>query len=81
MARTWKCGDSANFADLTKLREGPRGVAIHRNADSRVCGEIVELKPIEALGVGRAPFIAQTNIDSEPGGDLPIILHVEGSLF
>ncbi len=40
-------------------------------------GKIAELLRVVALGVGRTPFVTQTEIDGEFGSDLPVVLDVE----
>ena len=60
VARSWKRRGSPDSPNLPKLRKQSGTIAIHRNIDSCGSTEIIELKPVVALGVGSAPFVAQT---------------------
>ena len=80
-AGRWKQRGAPDCPDLPKLGKHSGGIAIHRDADSRVPREIVELKSVVAFGIWRTPFIAQSNIERQLGRDLPVILHVEGRLL
>src|SRR3954447_13722300 len=68
--RTCKCRDALDIPNLPKLRKLSGAIAIYRNADARVCSEVIELQPIETLAVGRAPFVAQTDVDRQFGRNL-----------
>src|SRR5207302_11310781 len=79
--RTRKQARALNFADLTKLGERSRLIAVHGNADSCVSAEVIKLEPVESLGIGSAPLIAQSKIQSQFGSSLPVVLHEEGGFL
>ena len=81
VARAGKHSRPDDVANLSKLGKGSRGIPIYGNADSRISSEVAEREPVEALGVGSAPLIAQAEIDRQLRGDLPVILHIEGGVF
>src|SRR5262249_47085869 len=80
-ARRWKDTRASDLANLTKLGEGSRLITVEWNADSRVSSEVVELEPVESLGVWSAPLVSQPEIERQFRCSFPIVLHEKCSFF
>src|SRR5205823_1766465 len=82
-ARICKDACAANLADLPKINLRVVGVAgvvqisVHWNVDACISGEVIELESVEALGVGSAPLVAQSEVERQFRCSLPVVLHQE----
>ena len=50
------------------------------DADTRIASEITELDAVVAFVVGRAPFVAQAQIERELRVNFPVVLEVKTGL-
>src|SRR6266478_3200938 len=70
--------DGCRATRRTCKSRGSQNLSQSGDVNSGVAREIAELKPVEPLGVGITPFVAQAEIDGEFRGYFPVVLDKEG---